>query len=206
MSSAFPGKDAGSLARARTRVLAGLSFCVVASGCLVTDKIEYIDQNLPPIIRVISPGVLQQFPASSQCPDNTTVGGDAAIDAVPRGDWVRFQVEVSDPNIEDRLVTWVVLNGRHFDGKTNKEIPTTGVPERDPVEFCIPAQALDTACNVVELIVMGKNDWRSSETATYGIDLELDKEKYARAWWFVLGRTNDNPGLCPLGEDAGVLP
>ena len=196
-------------ARGRTRPLrlVGTCFLLAASGgCLVTDKIEYTEQDLAPSIRVISPDdIVQAFPATSQC--KTTVGGDAAVDAVPTGPWVRFVVEVADPNVEDELAAWVALNGKHLQGIPDPDtIPTTNRADREPFEFCIPAQLLNPSCNRVDLIVMRKTDVRLSKADSYGVDFDADEGKYARAWWFVLGRTNDNPGLCTLSSDAGVFP
>ncbi len=192
-----PGMTAACATGAAVRALV---FGLGLAGCLVTDKIEYADQDLPPRIIVLSPGPVQAFPGSNQC--GTEIGGEAAIDGSKGGPWVKFMVSVSDPNVDDVLDARLLINGV-LDGEHSPLIPNTETVDRGTITFCVTGARLQKPCNLVQLIVMRRDDFDFRNGGEYGINLQLT-DKYALQSWVVLSEENKS-GLCQLDFEEEFL-
>jgi len=168
---------------------------LAVSGCLVTDKVEYREQNYPPRITERPPPIAE-FPQASQCDPDPMDGDDTEVG-------VAFRVEVEDPNVDDVLRQRIIVNGQGVSNNLPVVIPPTGKTARAPLDYCIRAAVFRShACNLVEVLVA--NDFTNSTNPPYNLDVE-DIESYDTAKWLLLGPAEDSPLGCVF-LDGGLLP
>ncbi len=166
-------------------------------GCLVTDKPEFGEPNVPAILRIIRPSTFTRVPPIEDplCATSSSTSGPVNFDRQQMG----FEVEVYDANIADKLEARLFVNRE----KTGSEddVPTTGVVARGSKRICVAKKELNNACNHVELVVSrgfkGTGRYRVTEDA----DLSV-------AEWWVLAAAEKNPTAngddCAAQIDGGV--
>jgi hypothetical protein len=143
-----------------------LALVCLAQGCLVTTDVNYSRPNTPPHLGKEDP---RDFAAVvSDCTDR---------------DSMTFLVTVYDADVEDDVFIRVLV-----DGNEDRTLSTsqTGKPDRDPVPFCVPINALDQECTHVEIIASNTfNDLDSFGT--------LDMPDMAHVEWWLVGPTGEYP-------------
>ena len=201
-----PDLRAAPHASVRARFGALLALTMGASGgCLVTEKIEYAEEDVAPVVRVVHPiGPVVPFPRPREC--GTETAADAGPDAAPSGEWVRVVASVSDLNVDDVLIASVMLNGDRITGRRVK--PNNGLVDRGDVEFCLKADLFSKACNLVQFLVVRVDDQDDDRPNGWDIDIydPAVQDKFAIQSWSVLGLSNRSQGLCYFPEPDGGIP
>jgi hypothetical protein len=133
-----------------------------STGCLVTDKVEYGAPNVRAEVLIVTPvGPLARVPPLNEC-EQTSPGSTKKF--------MKFVVNISDPNIEDELTARLVVNYASIDSGGGRDVPPNGKEERKPIELCIDHELLKEGCNYVEVLVSR----RFSEDRPYGVALPGD--------------------------------
>jgi len=123
-----------------------------AQGCLVTDKVEFGELNAPPQVRIVSPrGAIVNAPTIN----------DASCGNNRNRRYMKFQVAISDINVEDDVRLRIVVQGEELSGVVGIGLqPVTGKAQRATVDLCIDQNDLFPAgkpCSYVEFLV--SRDW-----------------------------------------------
>lgn len=187
--------------RARVGWIWGL--VALASGCLVTDHPEYGEPIVPSNLVPLAPAGFTRVPsvADEECtnPSSTPVT-DRTRDLA---EWMAFEVEVSDANVEDSLDARLVVNGREVSAS---EIPQTGEAYRGRLRICAKLRDLSSAaCNRVEMLVSTGFHVVGAPYAT------RQPGDLARWEWWVMGPSEAYPEVkasdCTMQDsDAGAAP
>lgn len=157
------------------------------SACLVTEKVEHEELNYAPYVRVEAPNIVSQVPAFPNCPGVSPPPIVNGEELPFKGPWMRFAVQVTDPNVDDVLMGRVIVNGVG-PNPVSATIPTTGLPEREPIEFCLDAAFLSRACNHVEFLVSS----RFSDGVGFPY-APVQEGDVGRVAWIVRGLSRDAP-------------
>jgi len=198
MASSAGGAFAASTGSARLARVLGVLGCLVlpSASCLVTDKPEFGEPNVPASLRIVRPATFTRVTPIEDplCATSSSSTGPVNIDRQQMG----FEVEVFDANIADKLETRLLVNG---DYAGEEDVPTTGEVARGLKRVCLAKRELKNACNHVELVVSRGFKGPGRYRAT-------DPEDLAIAEWWVLPAAAQNPmangDACAGLIDAGV--
>jgi hypothetical protein len=166
------------------RVAWACGLAALACSCLVTDRTEFGEPNVPAHLKPVSPAEFTRVPIQPDSACNSMGGPDpeSPSDITP---WMAFTVEVSDPNVEDVLGARLVVNGSgEADGVT---IARTDKVERGTITLCAKRREFDEPCNRVEFLVSSSF---SIGGHPYGTDIAGD---LVREKWWVLNAAGDDP-------------
>lgn len=152
------------------------------SACLVTEKVDYYSPNVPAQVEKLAPEDFDTVPNMPECSDK---------DTGPNTPWVRFQIDVSDRDVEDELLARVIVNGKSV---TTEDLPVTGRPKRDTFSYCVQRQRLDAACLHVEILVSNKFVDNQGDRQPY---LTADPNDVGRVEWWLLGQSENYPEVGP---------
>lgn len=167
---------AGLLARSLSLLACGL-----ASACLVTDKPEFGEINVPAQLSISSPTTFARAP-------------DGNDPRCGQGRAMAFEVKVLDANVTDSLEARLFINGQR---SGESAVQTTGQIERGTLQMCPRLSELSARCNHVELVV--SQEFLGS--GPYGVKDETD---IGKAEWWVLARAEDNP-MASATDCVGLL-
>ena len=184
----------------RARAAGACALAALTASCLVTDRPEFGEPNVPAHLTPLAPADFTRVPDR---PDQAACGTSGIVtestgDITP---WMAFSVALSDQNIEDRLQARLVINGTE-EIATNS-IPPTGEVERGPLVLCAKRRGFSARCNRVEILV--SSDF-SITNEPYATEIPGD---LARWQWWVLAPSADDPLARPSDceqqlSDAGV--
>jgi hypothetical protein len=160
-----------------------LSLTLVA-GCLVTDRLEFGEPNVPANLLSLSPPSLSRLPPAE------------VTDPRCGEDLVAFQADVTDVNIADALTARLLINGQ-LSGSFESDIAPTGEVARAPLTQCAPRGAFERACNHVELVVTN----RFAGTGPYNV---RDPDDIAKLEWWVIGAP-ENAADALIADCAGLV-
>jgi len=158
-----------------------LLVCGLGQACLVTDKPEFGETNVPAQLSVISPATFTRAPAD----------GDPRCG---QGRSMAFEVGVLDANVTDNLEARLFINGRR---SGESAVQKTLQIERGTLLMCPRLNELSARCNHVEVVVSQKFLGKG----IYGVDDESD---IGKAEWWVLPRAEDNP-MASATDCVGLL-
>ena len=175
-----------------------VSALLVSGGCLVTEKIEYSEQDVAPVVRKIEPlEPVKLFPPFKDKECGPTTYTDAGVEY--KGAWVSFTVAVRDVNVDDELRAYVMLNGERG---PYPQIPTNdGNPDRVPLQFCIDVKYLKEPCNLVEVLVMRPKDDTGDDRTVIPSTGPRPTNTVIRAGWYSDRRTS--PQGCARSRRRG---
>ncbi len=148
-----------------------VALSVALTSCLVTDRPEFGEPNIPANLRVVAPATFTRVPAAP----------DPQCEA-DRG-YMAFEVLVSDSNIADTLEARLFINGVNA---VEAAIAATGKVARAPIRLCPKLPRLRSPCSHVELVVSGKFLGKGP----YGV---RDPDDLALVDWWVLPAAATNP-------------
>jgi hypothetical protein len=157
-----------------------LTCCAGVSGCIVTDPIDYDEDNIPANLTAVSPLTFTRVPPTADiaCMGNTENG---------LKDNMLFEVQVLDANLSDELIGRVLVNGDLNPSNLVEPIAISGKMDRGVISLCVRRDLLDQPCNRVEYLVSrGFTDFPDYYTTR-------DRLDYAKVEWWVLGRAELHP-------------
>lgn len=174
----LPRRAPGAGQRAARGLLRGLWLLgafAVGTGCLVTERPDYTEENVPANVRVVSPSTFTRVP-----PERDPLCTSEEM-------WMRFEAQVHDANLEDVLSGRVLVNGVRIAQSSVNAIVPTGEEDRGVVPFCLSRGNLRRACNRVELLVSRQFDEGPTDYST------RDPNDFAKVEWWVLGPASEYP-------------
>lgn len=119
-------------------------FALPLLSCLVTDRPEYGEPNVPAHLVRVAPDDFVKASGDMTLCEATSLASERR--------WMPFQALVSDPNIDDVLEARIFVNGRwNIDHRVR--IPKTGKAERGPLVICAARDSFEPKCNLVEVRV-----------------------------------------------------
>lgn len=126
-------------------VLACMTGLVVASsGCLVTERLEFVEPNVAAILTPVAPVKFTWLSADLACETPT----DSGMSGEPKQ--MRFEVTVADANEDDLLIGRVLVNGRIVD---RPEVEGGGKVQRENLSTCVEHARFTARCNYVVVAV-----------------------------------------------------
>lgn len=167
---------------------------LVLSGCLVTEQFPFDAIDNPPEALVVSPPIFTRVPLESpiECPDG-----------------MRFDVRFVEPEVDQPVVTQLVVNGELYAAPKPVPLGAPGAPYRELASpLCVPKSQFDRPCNRIQLST-------SNDVNNVVFRAPVDGERNPLVTvvnWFVLGSSRDfadaNPSDCEqlLLRDAGPSP
>ncbi len=165
------------------------------AGCLVTDKIEFDEENVPAIVtRTEQPRVFSRLKSEG----DQLCMGDVGSSTVA----MAFVVNVADANIDDQLDVRAIVNGQWVASAT---VPP-GTFNRGSQLLCVRNSALTSECNYVVIGVSRSFANNDSDPLTPREDDDLGTVDF-----WVLGRADDLPNATPehcfelINPDGGLL-
>jgi hypothetical protein len=125
------------------RSAGGLSPLLVLS-CLVTDRPEYGEPNVPAHLVRVAPDDFVKASGDDLLCELTGVASERR--------WMPFQALVSDANFDDVLEARIFVNNQ-WNINHRVRIPKTGKAEREPLVICADRLSFNSPCNLVEVRV-----------------------------------------------------
>lgn len=150
----------------------------LTGGCLVTDRAEFGEANVPAHLVRLTPADFARVPANADARCGT---GSTRL-------WMRFGVKVSDPNVDDSLVAHIFVNGRWIN-RQSVQIPA-GAIERPDLFMCVQRDSFDSKCNLVEILV-------SRAFVVSDPYQPAEPNDVARMRWWILDEASEEPNAVP---------
>jgi hypothetical protein len=177
-------------------VVGALLLCGLG-GCLVTENTDFRSSASRPIPVAIRPLPYTRVPYVTDA-----FCADGMIDQRA----MRFESVIDYQDVDQVLYARLVVNGRYTVGP--QPVPTTGTTRREPTrrQQCVPYEALDLPCNLVELITSSELDKIDPQGRPAEGALDPD---FGITQWLVRGPSADQPGAndndcAALFLDGGV--
>ncbi|MET0341888.1 MAG: hypothetical protein ABW252_12860 [Polyangiales bacterium] len=166
---------------------------LASASCLVTKDVDFSVQNSPPAVTRTSPEDFATVPETSDA-DCSTVGETI---------FMRFDARIVDIDVDQTLQARLLVNGVIV-GQGQRQIGPArrNLPERTFAPFCISADNLREACNLVELVVSSAFDPLAAADP-YATELPND---LGRTEWWVLPRAANQPAARAADCLARVQP
>lgn len=181
----------------RTRALSTLSACTLLAGCLVTNELDFDPNRNAPSVTMLSPEPVTQVTSTGDPDCRDVLGGTMGLE---------FRAAYYDLDVEQTLYVRPFVNGAAY-GLTLLADPN---PDGSPLHllpriFCIDTNALNRACNRVQLFV-----YDNPRTL---LNPDSSDEPPVSVEWFVIGPAADSPSGAGkpeaqpsdcLGKDGGL--